>query len=302
MIQADQPVSSEAVRHRLSELFAQLQVSPAGDAQRSSPTGGEAEASVGRPPEDDWLGRLRTEAASNPPARRQADAPMRSADAGSSRVRAVLATALGFTREHLATVLIVLAVGVGWTAYSLLQVRSAPVADAAPRVESSPAAAPTAAPSSAGAGTKQVVVHVIGAVRKPGVVRLEEGGRLGDAIAAAGGLAHTAAVGELNLAELAVDGTQIKIGDRRHPGGWVRDGPTGTTATTAAGSGGGAKISLNKASVQQLDTLPGVGPVTAQKIVDWRSAHGRFSSLSELQEVDGIGPKTYADLAELISL
>jgi competence protein ComEA len=231
--------------------------------------------------------------------------PQPVAEERASALAGVPARVMEFTREHLVTVIVVLLVGVVWTAYSLLQVRTTP-ADAAPRVEAgSPASAAPPVPSatSVAAPSTQLRVHVIGAVVHPGVVVLPDGARIADAITAAGGLKPTAAIGELNLAQKVVDGTQVKIGTRAHPGGWIRDG----TASSSEGSGGGgggdaAKVSLNRATLQQLDSLPGIGPVTAQKILDWRTAHGRFTAVTELQEVDGIGPKTYADLADLVRL
>jgi competence protein ComEA len=194
---------------------------------------------------------------------------------------------LDFTREHLAAVVVVLLVGCGWTGYSLLQAKSTPVALAAvPTVIAS--ATPTPSP------TARVLVHVLGAVRSPGVVELPQGARVADAIEEAGGLTATADPGELNLAAVVVDGSQVVIGTRGKPRGEVR----GEGAGAGAGSPGrSATVSLNTATLEQLDMLPGVGPVTAQKILDWRKVHGRFSSVTELQEVDGIGPKTYADLA-----
>ena len=87
------------------------------------------------------------------------------------------------------------------------------------------------------------------------------------------------------------------IGTRARPRGEVRD------AGGQTGAGGGpAQVSLNTATLEQLDTLPGVGPVTARKILQWREQHGRFNSVSELQEVDGIGPKTYAEIARNVRL
>lgn len=192
-----------------------------------------------------------------------------------------------FTREHLAAVVLVLLVGCGWTAYSLLQARSTPVAVAAvPSVLSSPTPSATPVP--------RVLVHVLGAVRRPGLVELEEGGRVADAIALAGGLTAAADPGELNLAAVVADGSQVVIGTRGKPGGELRG--DGAEARAGPGSASG-KVSLNTATLQQLDTLPGVGPVTAGKILDWRERHGRFNSVAELQEVDGIGPKTYAEIA-----
>jgi competence protein ComEA len=294
------PVASEVVRRRLEELFGQLQSVPSTERAPEPPPIAPAQPDP-RPrqlDEDEWLDRLRApQVLGEPPP----DSPPR----GSENARRIAGQMIAFTKEHLATVIVVLLVGVGWTAYSLLQVRATPVADAAPRVEASP----TPAATPAGAGTvKQVVVHVIGAVTKPGVVRLAEGSRVADAISAAGGLTSTAAVGELNLAQPLVDGTQLKVGDRKHPGGWIRDSagssaePGGSAAKPGAGAAQSAKISLNSATLQQLDTLPGIGPVTAQKIIDWRKAHGKFTAITELQEVDGIGPKTYADLAERVRL
>ena len=100
----------------------------------------------------------------------------------------------------------------------------------------------------------------------------------------------------LNLARVLVDGEQILVG-RGAPGGGIAAG----TSTTAPDPVGGL-VNLNTADGIQLDTLPGVGPVTAQKILDWRAAHGAFSSVDELLEVDGIGEKTLADLAPHVTL
>ncbi|HQY98709.1 MAG TPA: helix-hairpin-helix domain-containing protein [Propionicimonas sp.] len=190
-----------------------------------------------------------------------------------------------FGREHLAAVVVVLLVGCAWTAYTLLQARSTPVAvAAAPSVVASPTPTPTPIP--------RLLVHVLGAVRQPGLVQLAQGARVADAIEAAGGLTAKADPGDLNLAALVADGDQVVIGTSAEPGGEVRG-----SAAAAGGSSGSGSISLNTATLEQLDTLAGVGPVTAQKILDWREAHGRFTSVAELQEVDGIGPKTYAEIA-----
>jgi competence protein ComEA len=206
---------------------------------------------------------------------------------------------LVFGREHLAAVVVVLLVGVAWSAYSLLQARSSPVAAAAPVIQSSAPATVAATPAAA-----QVVVHVIGAVRRPGIVKLPDGSRVADAITAAGGLSDSAAPGELNLAQVLADGVQLKIGSKQHPGGWIRGAAdaSGTSSSGGAAGGDSAKVALNSATLEQLDTLPGIGPVTAQKILDWRKAHGKFTAITELEEVDGIGPKTYADLADHVRL
>ncbi len=215
-----------------------------------------------------------------------------------------VASALIFTKEHLVTVVVVLIVGIAWTGYSLFQVRTTPVADAVPRVESAPSGSASAsAQPGATSSPAPVVVHVIGAVRRGGIYRLAEGARVADAIAAAGGMTTAAAPGELNLAQVLSDGTQLKIGTKKHPGGWLRvGGRAGTAAPGGATEAASAKLSINTATEAQLDTLPGIGPVTAAKIVAWRTEHGKFSAVTELQEVDGIGPKTYADLAERVRL
>ena len=212
----------------------------------------------------------------------------------------------------------VLLVGLVWGGWSWLRTR--PEAVAAPSVVetagaaspsvvpvATPVATPGAAASSAQPTDPGLVVHVLGAVKHPGVVRLGAGARVQDAIKAAGGLRGDADPDELNLAEPLADGVQVVIGTRSHPAGEVRSpggatggagsgGAGGTTGGSSTGSAG-AVVDLNQATVDQLDTLPGVGPVTAQKILDWREQHGRFTRSDELQEVDGIGPKTYARIA-----
>ena len=100
----------------------------------------------------------------------------------------------------------------------------------------------------------------------------------------------------LNLARVLVDGEQILVGRAAAPGGLA------ASASTAAPDASGALVNLNTATSEQLDTLPGVGPVTAQKILDWRASHGAFSSVDELLEVDGIGEKTLAELAPHVTL
>lgn len=141
--------------------------------------------------------------------------------------------------------------------------------------------------------TPVIQVHIIGSVARPGVVVLPQGGRVADVIEAAGGLTKDADPGELNLAAVVTDGAQVRIGDSAHPSGEV----VGAGSPSITGEGGGSEIDLNAATAAQLDQLPGVGPVTAAAILAWREEHGRFTRVEELQEVDGIGPKTYAQIA-----
>lgn len=288
---------SAVARRRLNELLSQRAL----DAP--SPSEGE-DAEFAAEPSTDWITSLREAGASV-----GAPSPVTRADEAPTRGGGLpqwFGTAVTFTREHLVTVVVVLVVGILWTGYSLFQVRTTPVADAVPRVENTAASpsAPASGQPSAAVASSEVVVHVIGAVRHAGVYQLAEGSRVADAIAAAGGLRGSADTGELNLAQVLSDGIQLKIGTRKHPGGWLRAGANAASSTGAgAGTdGASAKLSINSATEAQLDTLPGIGPVTAAKIVAWRAEHGKFTALTELQEVDGIGPKTYADLAERIQL
>lgn len=291
---------SEVVRQRLESLFEQLQVPVRAESPQAplvSSTEAVSDSADGDAPaikDERWLARLRQTPTGLDEPTVQPELRPKSA---------LVEQAVTFGREHLATVVVVLMVAVSWTAYSLLQTRSTPVADAAPVVAKSPAL--VASPGVSPASVKKLAIHVIGAVAKPGLVTLPDGSRVADAITAAGGLTKQAKTGELNLAQTLVDGTQLKIGTRKHPGGWLRDGNQGGSGggnSGGSGSSESSKISLNKATLQQLDTLPGIGPVTAQKVIDWRTAHGKFTAITELQEVDGIGPKTYADLAGRVRL
>jgi competence protein ComEA len=204
-----------------------------------------------------------------------------------------------FDRLHVGVIGALLVLGLITAGWLLLRAR--PVAVASPgEVLTVATPVPTAAsstPSPAKSASK-IVVHVLGGVRHPGLVRLPESSRVQDAIDAAGGLTHQADPGELNLAQLLSDGQQVLIGTARHPAGEVREQP-GSGGAAGAGTGPAAKgaLDLNRASQSQLEELPEVGPVTAQAILAWRQEHGRFTRIEELQEVDGIGPKTYAQLA-----
>jgi competence protein ComEA len=152
----------------------------------------------------------------------------------------------------------------------------------------------------------ELVVHVVGQVVRPGLVRLRPGARLADAIAAAGGARPGADVTALNLARLVIDGEQIRVprpGEAPAPGSGMGGSPgSGGGAVPGSPSGSGAPVSLNSADVAALDSLPGVGPVLAQRIIDWRTEHGRFTSVDELGEVSGIGDKLLAQLRPKVTL
>jgi len=152
--------------------------------------------------------------------------------------------------------------------------------------------------SAAKAATGSVTVDVAGKVRRPGVATLPAGSRVVDALERAGGPRGRVDLSTLNLARVLVDGEQILVG---RPAAAVPGG-LAAGASTAAPDPVGALVNLNTATAEQLETLPGVGPVTAQKILEWRTAHGVFSAVDELLEVDGIGEKTLADLAPHVTV
>lgn len=144
-----------------------------------------------------------------------------------------------------------------------------------------------------------VVVHVAGEVGRPGVVEVPSGSRLEDAIEAAGGATGEADLAAVNLARPVVDGEQVYVpstADERAPASWG-GGTTGAGVPDGAGSG---LVDLNAADVGALDALPGIGPVLAQRILDWRTEHGRFTSVDELGEVAGIGPTVLERLRPLV--
>jgi competence protein ComEA len=170
-------------------------------------------------------------------------------------------------------------------------------------------AGPTAGPASpAPTAGAELVVHVVGQVVRPGLVRLRPGARVADAITAAGGTRDGADIAALNLARLVVDGEQIRVPKPGESPATVGGGGSGGTGAGGSGGGSGssggsgAPVSLNTADVAALDTLPGVGPVLAQRIIDWRTEHGRFTSVDELGEVSGIGDKLMAQLRPKVTL
>ncbi|MFL6142560.1 MAG: ComEA family DNA-binding protein [Labedaea sp.] len=136
-----------------------------------------------------------------------------------------------------------------------------------------------------------IVVSVVGRVVRPGLVTLPDGARVADALQAAGGPAPGVDVGGLNIARRLSDGEQLYVGVAA---------PAEAAVSAAPVPGSAGKVDLNSASVAQLDTLPGVGAVTAQRIVDWRTEHGRFARVDQLREVDGIGPAKFGRLKDQV--
>ncbi|MET3718766.1 MULTISPECIES: ComEA family DNA-binding protein [unclassified Arthrobacter] len=164
-----------------------------------------------------------------------------------------------------------------------------------------------AAPSDPPSGVPQagtVIIHVAGAVALPGVVQLPAGSRVHQAIAQAGGGTLAADLNRLNLAAVLVDGQKVYV---PLPGEYLPADSSVPPAAAAEEPGGGAaaaagKVNLNTAGVQELDALPKVGPVLAQRIVDWRKEHGPFKSVEELDAVDGVGPKMLETLLPLVGI
>lgn len=191
------------------------------------------------------------------------------------------------TLRHLwvAAVLVLCGVGVAVAALARSSATEVPI-PVAPVVSSS--AAPTPSPTL----SPVVRVHVAGAVLRPGVITLPEGSIVQDAIGAAGGLSPDADPAQLNLAAQVSEGMQVIIG--------TSGAPQGELNGATAGAGSSAALDLNSATVAELETLPGVGPVTAGAIVAWRQENGRFRAVDELQEVSGIGPKTFEKLRPLV--
>lgn len=219
----------------------------------------------------------------------------------------------GIELRTLAALTVALLVAAAFAAYHFLtgrpQTVAAPVPEPPRPVASeqasapSPGAGPTASAGPAPGAAGSVVIDVSGKVRDPGVHRLRSGSRVADALKAAGGARPGADLSGLNRARVLTDGEQIVVGAPPAPT------PTGSGAAATAEPGGAAggagpasaaPVSLNSATADQLDTLPGVGPVLARHILDYRTQHGGFRSVDELREVNGIGDRRFSDLRPLV--
>ena len=196
----------------------------------------------------------------------------------------VLLVAVGFAVHHF------------WTgrpeAVRAPEARGASAPSGPPDVGAGPRAAKSGAPGAAG---ERLVVDVAGKVRKPGIYRLPAGSRVADALESAGGVRPGTDVSGLNRARRLVDGEQIVAGGPSSGDGAAK----GAGAQSGGGAGSGASagtLSLSSATAEQLETLPGVGPVLAQHIVEYREQHGGFTSVDQLQDVNGIGERRFADI------
>ena len=214
---------------------------------------------------------------------RESDAPEAEEPAGGRR-----GVRLGIDRRAVAALAVIALGGVVLAGAVVLRARPHVTEVEPPTVVA--VGTPLPSPGAAPAPAVEVVVDVQGKVRRPGVVRLPAGSRVLDALRAAGGPRPGVPTTSLNLARQLADGEQVVLD------------PGAAVGSPTVGAAGGGPVNLNTASLEDLDGLPGVGPVLAQRILDWRSEHGRFSAVEELQEVPGIGPSTYADLKDRVSV
>ncbi|MDQ0777315.1 competence protein ComEA [Streptomyces aurantiacus] len=285
-------VDSEAEAERESELGTELGTEP--EVEDGGATAGAvgAEARVGVGAGTAWRGRVGL--------------------AVRERMPLWLQSRCGLERRSVAALTVVLVVAAALAAQHFWSGRTQPVrapeivrAAVPPGAESEAGRKPasgtsTAARASGGAAGTEIVVDVSGKVREPGIHRLPAGSRVADALKAAGGVRTGTDTEGLNRARFLVDGEQVVVGA---PPAVAGPGLTGTAG--GAGPGGAAPaatapVALNTATLEQLDTLPGVGPVLAQHIIDYRTQHGGFRSVDELREVNGIGDRRFADLQKLV--
>jgi len=212
-----------------------------------------------------------------------------------------LTSRLNLTGAHVAVISIVIAVAVGVAAWLAVRSDPEPVPALAPVSEplvspSVPSSAESPGAALGAGGAEEVTVDVAGNVRKPGIAVLPPGSRVVDAVEAAGGARRGVDLASLNLARLLVDGEQILVGVP------VPSGVVGSLGATPGAGESGPLVNLNTADLAALETLPGVGPVTAGAIMTWRTEHGGFTAVEELLEVDGIGDATLAEIAPHVTI
>ena len=286
------PPGDDAVRERLARLAGSPDLRPPGDPRAAADTGPGRHAARPVGPGTRWRAAV------------------------SDLIPARLHGALdgGFSGHHLGVLAVLLAVGLAVTAWWVLSGRPEPEPVRPASFGSAPEPAPSGATPDPGASSPvadasgsdatptdavrtdagTVVVDVAGRVRHPGIVTLPAGSRVADAIEAAGGARPGVDLAGLNLARVLVDGEQILVGVAPV----AAPVPTDPSATAPAAG----VVNINTADLALLETLPGIGPVTAQAILDWRAENGAFTSVDELIEVDGIGEVTLEEIRDLVTV
>jgi competence protein ComEA len=214
--------------------------------------------------------------------------------------------------RHVVVLGVVLLMGLSWAAWTFLRARPEPIPETKPstaatgtpvaqanRRQPSPATNepgthPPPGPQTTGTATPtqpEIVVHVAGKVRRPGLIRAPAGSRVADVLAMAGGPLRGVDLTSVNLARQVTDGEQIVVGQPT-----TVQQPPPTTGPTNVPNTPNAPVNLNSATLADLDALPGVGPVLAQRILDYRTENGPFTTIDQLQEVPGVGPKKFESL------
>jgi len=203
---------------------------------------------------------------------------------------------------YVAVAVLVAAVGVR---YLVLSRQTQPAAAHGVVLAPVSASPPAAAVAQSAPPAPDLTVYVCGAVRAPGVVRLPAGARVTDALELAGGPTAKAELAAVNLAAPLADGQQIVVPERGQAAALAAAGPAapGVQGAQSAGqAGAGGLVNINTATLEELDTLDGVGPATAQKIIDYRTAHGGFKTIEEIKEVPGIGDAKFAAMQDSITV
>lgn len=292
---------SELTRQRLAALSHELGLPgpPAPDAEPAAPTEQQGSPPAGHRHPGELAGRGGRHAAPRTSRRHRVAGWL------ADRVPLAFRAQHGLSAVHVGVVSLVLATGValtvGWVARAGDPGAPVPArpAVAAPSVVPVDEGDATAQPAESGPETEpaaQIVVDVLGKVRRPGIAVLPAGSRVVDAVRESGGLRPGVNRKAVNLARVLVDGEQLLVGVVPPAGLPAAGGVAGPDATLEP------LVNINTADQAELETLPGVGPVTATAILEWRAEHGSFTAVEELLEVSGIGEATLADLAPRVTL
>ena len=188
-------------------------------------------------------------------------------------------------KKQLFVLMIILLAAAGGTYYGLYSEEQAVVLDAAATAESSPP-------------KQEITVYVTGAVNKPGLVKVPEGARAADAVNACGGLLPTADGEKINMAQSLKDGQQLKVPEKAGTNGKTDSGKMDKTKAADSGE----KVNINTADEKALDTLPGVGPAMAKRIIEYRESEGAFQSIEDIKKIRGIGEAKFAKMKDKICI